>query len=205
MTFIIWWNRSCILHSIQIPLNKELSEVYYQPNNLWRGSRAIGKLHKLTGKPRKKLRNGLLKQALWQVHIPVLKQVDQPHFTVQVPNQQHQFDVLYMPHDKFQGSTYKYILIGVDVASRYTVAKPLRTKKASDVAFLLKSMYDSKAIPLKWPEVFQSDKGTEFKADVTKLLEAHNVKINSVVTKYKHTHTWRLLITIIRGWQGSCS
>ena len=46
-----------------------------------------------------------------------------------------------MPHDKFQGSTYKYILTGVDVASRYKVAKPLRMKKASDVAFLLKTMY----------------------------------------------------------------
>ena len=44
-------------------------------------------------------------------------------------------------------------------------------------------MYKSKAIPLKWPEVFQCDKDHEFKADVTKLLEAHDVKINSVVTK----------------------
>ena len=106
------------------------------------------------------------------------KQVDQPHFTVKVPNQQHQFDVLYMPHDKFQGSVYKYILTGVDVASRYKVAKPLRTKKASDVAFLLKNIYESKANPLKWPEVFQCDNGNEFKADVTKLLELHKVKIN---------------------------
>ena len=94
-----------------------------------------------------------------------------------------------MPHDKFQGSTYKYILTGVDVASRYKVAKPLRTKKASDVAFLLKTMYESKANPLTWPEVFQCDNGSEFKSDVTKLLESQNVKINRVTTKYKHTHT----------------
>ena len=78
---------------------------------------------------------------LWQVHIPVPKQVDWPYFAVKVPNQQHQFNVLYMPHDKFQGSVYKYILTGVDVASRYKVAKPLRTKKASDVIFLLKNIY----------------------------------------------------------------
>ena len=30
---------------------------------------------------------------------------------------------------------------------------------------------------------------SEFKADMTKLLEAHNVKINRVTTKYKHTHS----------------
>ena len=62
------------------------------------------------------------------------------------------------------------------MASRYKVAKPLRTKKASDVAFLLKTIYESKANPLTWPEVFQCDNGSEFKADVTKLLELHNVK-----------------------------
>ena len=49
---------------------------------IWRGSRAIGKLHKLTGKPRKEVKEWLAKQALWQVHILVPKQVDRPHFTV---------------------------------------------------------------------------------------------------------------------------
>ena len=168
---------------------EQLSEVYYKPKNIWKGSRAISKLHKLTEISRKNVKEWIAKQALWQVHLPVPKQVDHPHFTVKVPNQQHQFDVLYMPHDKFQGSVYKYILTGVDVASRYKVAKPLRTKKASDVAFLLKNIYKSKDNPLKWPEVFQCDNGNEFKAEVTKLLESHDVKINRVTTKYKHTHT----------------
>ena len=54
---------------------EELSEVYYQPNNLWRGSKsAIGKLHKKTETPLKKVKEWLAKQALWQVHIPVPKQ-----------------------------------------------------------------------------------------------------------------------------------
>ena len=168
---------------------EELSDVYYQPNNLWRGSRAIGKLHKLTGLPSKAIRSWLTKQALWQVYIPVPKHVDQPHFTVKVPNQQHQFDMLHMPHDKFQGNTYKYILTGVDVVSSYKVAKLLRTKKVSEVAFLVKTIYESKANPLTWPEVFQCDNSSEFKSDVTKLLELHHVKINRVMRKYKHTHT----------------
>ena len=117
--------------------------MYYKPNYLWRGSRAIGKLHKITDIPRKNHKESwLAKQALWQVHLPVSKQhIDRAHFTVQIPNHQQQFDVTYMPHDKFQGSTYKNILTGVNVASRYMVAKPLRTKKTSDVTFLLKNMY----------------------------------------------------------------
>ena len=59
----------------------------------------------------------------------------------------------------------------------------------SDVAFLLKNIYQSKANPMKYPSVFQCDNSSEFKADVTKLLKSHNVKINHVTRKYKHTHT----------------
>ena len=53
----------------------------------------------------------------------------------------HQFDLLYMSGDIVHGNKYKYILAGVDVASRYKIARPLRTKKASDIAFLLKMIY----------------------------------------------------------------
>ena len=49
-------------------------------------------------------------------------------------NEQHQFDLLYMPHNVFERNTYKYILTGVDVASRYKVTRALRTKKSSEVA-----------------------------------------------------------------------
>ena len=83
------------------------------------------------------IKSWLAKQALWQVHMPPPKSINRPHFEINIPNQQHQFDLLYMPHNVVYGSTYKYVLTGVDVASRYKIARPLRTKKASDVAFLL--------------------------------------------------------------------
>ena len=41
----------------------------------------------------------------------------------------------------------------------------------------------------KYPKVLQCDNGSEFKNDVTKLLEKHNVDIRRATTKYKHTHT----------------
>ena len=43
--------------------------------------------------------------------------------------------------------------------------------------------------PLTYPKIFQCDNDSEFKADVTKMLEKHEVKIRRVTTKYKHTHT----------------
>ena len=133
----------------------------------------------------------LAHQTLWQVHIPPPKDIQHPHYQVTIPNQLHQFDLLYMPHDIVYSSTYKYILTGVDVASQYKIARPLRTKKASDVAFLLKNIYKNKKIPLNYSTEFRCDNSSEFKSDVrkTKLLEEHNVKIRRATTKYRHTFT----------------
>ena len=93
-----------------------------------------------------------------------------------------------MPHDLFEGNTYKYILTGIDVASRYRVAGALKTKKSSEVAFVLEAIY-KKGCVFKYPKVFQCNNGLEFKNEVKKLLEKHNVDIRRATTKYKHTHT----------------
>ena len=42
---------------------------------------------------------------------------------------------------------------------------------------------------LTYPKIFQCDNGSEFKAEVTKMLEKHGVRIWRSTTKYKHTHT----------------
>ena len=42
---------------------------------------------------------------------------------------------------------------------------------------------------LKYPRVIQYENGSEFKGEVAKLLEKHNVEIRKVTMKYKHTHT----------------
>ena len=49
----------------------------------------------------------------------------------------HQFDLLYMPSYSLYGSKYKYIVAGIDAASRYKVVRPLRTKQARDVAEMI--------------------------------------------------------------------
>ena len=92
-----------------------------------------------------------------------------------------------MPSDTLYGNKYKYILCRIDVASRYKVAKPLRTKQANNVADMIADIY--KVGPLTYPKVFQCDNGSKFKAEVTKLLEKHEVRIHCTMTKYKYTHT----------------
>ena len=82
----------------------------------------------------------------------------------------HQFDLLHMPSDTLYGNKYKYILARIDAASRYKVTRPLRTKQACEVAEMIANIY--KVGPLTYPRTFQCDNGSEFKADVTKMLES---------------------------------
>ena len=164
-----------------------MDKIYYQPSHLCKGQKAVKKLKELSGENLRQLNNSYLGKAFWQVHLPAPKRVDRPHYEVTIPNEMHQFDLLYMPSDSLYGSKYKYILAGIDAASRYKVARPLRTKQARDVAEMIADIY--KVGPLKYPKIFQCDNGSEFKGDVTKMLEKNEVKIRRVTTKYKHTHT----------------
>ena len=69
----------------------------------------------------------------------------------------------------------------------FLVARSLRTKQARDVVEMTADIY--KVGPLTYPSIFQCDNGSEFKGEMTKMLEKHEVKIRRVTTKYKHTHT----------------
>ena len=80
----------------------------------------------------------------------------------------HKFDLVYIPSDMLNGNKYKYILSGIDVASRYKVTGPLRIKHAKDIADMITDIY--KVGPLTYPKVFQCDSGSEFKEEVPKML-----------------------------------
>ena len=82
---------------------------------------------------------------------------------------------------------FVWLIIQIDAASRYKVARPLRMKQARDVAEMIADIY--KVGPLTYLKIFQRDNGSEFKGDVTKMLEKNEVKIRRVMTKYKYTHT----------------
>ena len=101
--------------------------------------------------------------------------MNRTHYEVTIPNQMHKFDLLYTPIDTLYGNKYKYVLSGIDAASRYKVAGTLRTKQARDVGAMIADIY--KVGPLTYPKIFQCDNGSEFKGEVTKLVEKHESNI----------------------------
>ena len=130
----------------------------YQPNHLWKGQKAIRKLRELSKEKPAVIKKWLSQQAIWQVHLPPPKRVNKPHYEVTIPNQMHQFDLLYMPSYRLYGNKYKYILSGIGAASRYKVTRPLRTEQAADVAAMIADIY--KVGPLTYPKIFQCDNGS---------------------------------------------
>ena len=175
---------------------------YYQPDRLWTGGKVIKELHKNTSMSRKDITSWLAKQALYQVHIPPPKEINHPYYDVTKPNEQHQFDLLYMPHNVFEGNTYKYILTGLDVASRYKVARPLRTKKSSKVALVLEAIY-------KWvgclniPKYFHVIMGLSLKMKWQSCLK------NTMLMFEERQRKISILILLLwkpltKSWQNSC-
>ena len=54
---------------------EKLYQAYCEPDRLLAGGKAIKELHKITSLPKKDIKSWSAKQALWQVHIPPLKEI----------------------------------------------------------------------------------------------------------------------------------
>ena len=118
--------------------------------------------------------NGLQKQAIWQIYLPAPKYIPRPHWTVDKPNQIHQADLLFLPHDRVGRKTYKYALVVVDIASRYKDAEPLTSKESREISEAFTKIYSRR---LKYPKTLMVDPGKEFMGEVGKLMNYHNVRI----------------------------
>ena len=117
------------------------------------------------------------------------------------PNDIHQADILYLPHDRYEKRLYKYALNIVDVASRYKGSYQLATKNAKEVAQSFQWIYEN--TQLTYPKTLIVDDGKEFYGDVTKkalpmirfifvINSTHNIK------HFKH----RVVFFCIDVWKG---
>lgn len=156
-------------------MDKRLAKIYYSPRGYWKGLAAIKNLSAAAKVSEDVSRAWLKKQAIWQIYLPAPRRIPRPKFDVSVPNEVHQADLLFLPHDKVGRKTYKYALTVVDAASHYKEAEPLATKEAKEVADALSRIY--KRSPLKWPRLLQVDPGREFMGTVSPLLAKHSVSV----------------------------
>ena len=76
-----------------------LSKIYYSPGGYWKGYSAFSKLADASGVSENEAKEWLKKQALWQIYSPSPRYIPRPHWTVDKPNEIHQADLLFLPHD----------------------------------------------------------------------------------------------------------
>lgn len=156
-------------------VDSKLAKEYYSPRGYWKGLAAIKNLSAAAKVSEDVARAWLKKQAIWQIYLPAPRHVPRPRFDVDAPNEVHQADLLFLPHDRVGKHTYKYALTVVDVASRFKAAEPLATKEAKEVADALSRIY--RRGPLKWPKLLQVDPGREFMGAVNQLLAKQGVSV----------------------------
>ena len=119
-----------------------------------------------------------MKQPLYQIYLPTPKYIPRPNASMSLfakPNDIHQADILYLPHNRYEKKTYKYALNIVDVASRYKGSYQLVTKNSKEVAEAFQWIYEN--TPLTYPKTLIIGDGKEFYGDTTKLMEKHDVLI----------------------------
>ena len=156
-------------------MDKKFEQIYYSDDGYWRGKSAIQKLAKASDSTKEEAERWLMKQRLYQIYLPPPKYIPRPNASMSLftkPNDIHQADILYLPHDKFKKKTYKYALNVVDVTSRYKGSYQLTTKNAKEVAQAFQWIHDNSQ--LMYPKALIIDDGKEFYGDVMKLMEKHN-------------------------------
>ena len=118
-------------------MDEKFKQIYYSDDGYWRGKSAIQKLSKASVSTKEEAEKWLLQQPLYQIYLPAPNYIPRPNASMSLyatPNDIHQTDVFYLPHDRYKKKVYKYALNIMDVANRYKGSYQLTIKKTKEVA-----------------------------------------------------------------------
>ena len=94
-------------------MDKKFEQIYYSDDGYWRGKSAIQKLSKVTGSTKEEAEKWLMKQPLYQIYLPAPKYIPSPNASMSLfaePNNIHQADILYLPHDRYRKKKHASML-----------------------------------------------------------------------------------------------
>ena len=148
---------------------KELRKIYYDPKNRagYSGQKRLG-----SSSP---VRQWLRGEEAYTLHKPVVYRFPRRKTITGGAHHQYQMDLLDVGRYSDDNKNVKFLLVVIDVFTKYVWVTPLKNKTGPIVAIALKKILSS---PLaKNVKSLQSDKGTEFlNTHVQKLLKNKNIK-----------------------------
>ena len=109
-------------------------------------------------------------------------------------DEQWQMDLVDLTKLSRYNSGFKYILVCIDIFSKYAWVVPLKTKSASELENAIQTIFDKDQ---RQPQVLQTDKGTEFlNVKVKSLLHRRGIKLFTTNSERKASVVERLNRTL---------
>ena len=161
-------------------MEKKMERIWYDPSHP-AGFGGWSKLSAASGVSKSLTKSWLAKQNAYTLNKPMRRRFPTRRYLTSGINDLWQADLMEMiPYSKIN-SGYKYILVVIDVFSRFGRALPLKSKSADDVSHALSVMLKNDK-----PSNFQTDEGKEFyNSKVKALLKSKGINHYSVFSQYK--------------------
>lgn len=161
---------------------------YFGPEKLYR----YGKEQNVKGISRKKVKDWLKKEEAYTLYRSRRKRFPRNRIVVDGPNEQWDADLMDMTNFSEENDGVKYVLVVIDLFSRFAHTLLLENKKAETVAKALKSLLEKVK-----PGWIRTDKGGEFvNAKVKKILTDVNVGHTVTQNETKANYAERLIKTL---------
>jgi hypothetical protein len=155
---------------------RTLQELYYDPSIGLGNLNAFYNKVKAYGYNRNEVQQFLQKQATYQINKePSKRSFEYRHIKAAYTNEQWQIDLADMSQLKKYNGGYSWILIVVDVYSRFAYAMPLKSKTEKDVLDGLQKIIEQEA--KTHPQSITTDQGKEFlNKTMTRMLNEYGIK-----------------------------
>lgn len=154
----------------------ELEKLYYDPSH-YAGYSATANLSR-AAKPnfsRNEVVDWLKSQDAYTLHRPVRRKFPRLHYNVTNIDDLWEADLIDLRNLKTYNGGYSYLLVVIDVLSKFGWVEPLRDKTSSCVIKAFRNIFSRNKNRL--PVYLQTDKGKEFIAsDVQKFLKEKNIR-----------------------------
>lgn len=139
----------------------EMKNFYYDPGH-YAGYSAVDNLTRATDLPRAEVSRWLESQDAYTLHRQSRQRFPRLHYNVSNVDDLWEADLIELQNLKRYNNGYAYLLVIIDVLSKYVWVEPLRDKTSASVINAFQRVLDGSEGRV--PEYLQSDKGREFVA-----------------------------------------
>ena len=179
-------------------LEDTLRKIYYDPSNegsfgggvkLWRSLKKNG-FEKV---PYETVKKWLEKQDTYTLHAPVRKKFARNRVVVRGIDDNWEGDLLDVQNLKKYNKGYRYLLVCIDVLSKYAWAIPLKNKTGKTITEAFKQITSEGRVPV----MLHTDKGTEFlNSEFQKYLKTEDIYFFTTENEVKGSVVERMNRTI---------